>query len=120
MADTLVLPLEHVVREGAERRRPCVEHAEPLLRSLDQRSEEHTSELQSHSDLVCRLLLEKKKREPLKPRTPADDHDTTFPLTSVMVTMVLLNVDWMWQMPLWTFFLTFFLATLVIDNPYLG
>src|SRR5947207_6107272 len=28
---------------------------------IDQRSEEHTSELQSHSDLVCRLLLEKKK-----------------------------------------------------------
>src|SRR5947207_9202295 len=28
------------------------------------RSEEHTSELQSHSDLVCRLLLEKKKTEP--------------------------------------------------------
>src|SRR6202022_4757510 len=27
------------------------------------RSEEHTSELQSHSDLVCRLLLEKKKNE---------------------------------------------------------
>src|SRR5438034_7645229 len=28
---------------------------------LGARSEEHTSELQSHSDLVCRLLLEKKK-----------------------------------------------------------
>src|SRR5438034_1949172 len=28
----------------------------------DHRSEEHTSELQSHSDLVCRLLLEKKKK----------------------------------------------------------
>src|SRR5438034_3865152 len=28
---------------------------------LKKRSEEHTSELQSHSDLVCRLLLEKKK-----------------------------------------------------------
>src|SRR5947207_12331104 len=28
---------------------------------LAERSEEHTSELQSHSDLVCRLLLEKKK-----------------------------------------------------------
>src|SRR5438034_3192904 len=28
---------------------------------LSSRSEEHTSELQSHSDLVCRLLLEKKK-----------------------------------------------------------
>src|SRR5436190_18689947 len=32
----------------------------PLTRAED-RSEEHTSELQSHSDLVCRLLLEKKK-----------------------------------------------------------
>src|SRR5438034_8229049 len=29
------------------------------------RSEEHTSELQSHSDLVCRLLLEKKKKNKL-------------------------------------------------------
>src|SRR5438034_5359329 len=28
------------------------------------RSEEHTSELQSHSDLVCRLLLEKKNQSP--------------------------------------------------------
>src|SRR5260221_10892600 len=33
----------------------------PLTPS-DPRSEEHTSELQSHSDLVCRLLLEKKKK----------------------------------------------------------
>src|SRR5947207_4561066 len=33
----------------------------PLWRTIhDERSEEHTSELQSHSDLVCRLLLEKK------------------------------------------------------------
>src|SRR5260221_8599226 len=31
---------------------------------LSSRSEEHTSELQSHSDLVCRLLLEKKKENP--------------------------------------------------------
>src|SRR5438034_7837486 len=30
---------------------------------LGVRSEEHTSELQSHSDLVCRLLLEKKKKK---------------------------------------------------------
>src|SRR5438034_2251146 len=29
---------------------------------IENRSEEHTSELQSHSDLVCRLLLEKKKK----------------------------------------------------------
>src|SRR5438132_4124874 len=32
-----------------------------------ERSEEHTSELQSHSDLVCRLLLEKKKKLGSKP-----------------------------------------------------
>src|SRR6266540_5692988 len=30
------------------------------------RSEEHTSELQSHHDLVCRLLLEKKKKKTIK------------------------------------------------------
>src|SRR6266851_6037344 len=35
--------------------------AEPLPRRPG-RSEEHTSELQSHHDLVCRLLLEKKKK----------------------------------------------------------
>src|SRR5437588_5733203 len=46
-----------------------------LFRWTDVRSEEHTSELQSHSDLVCRLLLEKKnnntkrgKPEPCDPR----------------------------------------------------
>src|SRR5438034_5895029 len=33
------------------------------LRDGRRRSEEHTSELQSHSDLVCRLLLEKKKEK---------------------------------------------------------
>src|SRR5260221_5333309 len=33
------------------------------------RSEEHTSELQSHSDLVCRLLLEKKKYKNLRPQS---------------------------------------------------
>src|SRR2546430_6746976 len=33
-----------------------------------ERSEEHTSELQSQSNLVCRLLLEKKKKIHLRPR----------------------------------------------------
>src|SRR2546428_8010300 len=32
---------------------------------VERRSEEHTSELQSRSDLVCRLLLEKKKKKQL-------------------------------------------------------
>src|SRR2546427_8035224 len=36
---------------------------------VTKRSEEHTSELQSQSNLVCRLLLEKKKREDYKPVT---------------------------------------------------
>src|SRR5438132_8646871 len=35
------------------------------------RSEEHTSELQSHSDLVCRLLLEKKKARRRRAAAPA-------------------------------------------------
>src|SRR2546430_3227215 len=34
----------------------------PERRGQEERSEEHTSELQSQSNLVCRLLLEKKKR----------------------------------------------------------
>src|SRR5437588_4006372 len=41
------------------------------------RSEEHTSELQSHSDLVCRLLLEKKKyriRKTLRQRNRKNDN----------------------------------------------
>src|SRR5688572_31131497 len=34
-----------------------------VILHLDRRSEEHTSELQSQSNLVCRLLLEKKKKQ---------------------------------------------------------
>src|SRR5690242_21417011 len=42
-----------------------VEGADPGLRTAlgDRESEEHTSELQSHVNLVCRLLLEKKKKQ---------------------------------------------------------
>src|SRR2546430_13084539 len=47
------------VRAEARHRRPVGEHP----RALDLRSEEHTSELQSQSNLVCRLLLEKKKKK---------------------------------------------------------
>src|SRR5437868_12722788 len=50
---------------GREVRAPCgraAPTASPTRRStLEMRSEEHTSELQSRFDLVCRLLLEKKK-----------------------------------------------------------
>src|SRR5947207_10916433 len=41
------------------------------------RSEEHTSELQSHSDLVCRLLLEKKKNQ--HPEITRIEQPTTLP-----------------------------------------
>src|SRR5260370_6075684 len=44
----------------------CLQGSEPCERGefapIIQRSEEHTSELQSHLNLVCRLLLEKKKK----------------------------------------------------------
>src|SRR2546430_12477998 len=52
------------------------------------RSEEHTSELQSQSNLVCRLLLEKKKRElplcvPLRPPVTASITDAQRDLACV-------------------------------------
>src|SRR5438034_4370305 len=43
-------------------RPPAVDTRPPRRAAAPPRSEEHTSELQSHSDLVCRLLLEKKKQ----------------------------------------------------------
>src|SRR6266853_4969072 len=43
--------------------RPRAPPARDRARSRPSRSEEHTSELQSQSNLVCRLLLEKKKKK---------------------------------------------------------
>src|SRR5690242_21050640 len=56
-------------RLGRERRRRAARGAH-RLRGRDRpppRSEEHTSELQSHVKLVCRLLLEKKNQLPANP-----------------------------------------------------
>src|SRR5207244_12695982 len=57
-------PLPGAARPSLRRgRRPC--RAPPALRrrmAVGRRSEEHTSELQSPDHLVCRLLLEKKKK----------------------------------------------------------
>src|SRR5437773_6078520 len=52
-------------------RRACADHQIPARdgRRSHSRSEEHTSELQSHHDLVCRLLLEKKKKKQNKTTT---------------------------------------------------
>src|SRR2546427_7874287 len=55
---------QHLVRAGLVEPNPAVEPV-PARASAHQmlpRSEEHTSELQSQSNLVCRLLLEKKKK----------------------------------------------------------
>src|SRR2546430_12902710 len=65
---------------GAEDRAGDDEQRQPVDRRLlarRQRSEEHTSELQSQSNLVCRLLLEKKKKNTPPPRrkdTPLHPH----------------------------------------------
>src|SRR5256886_15737688 len=47
--------------QGETLRRNCAEFGIPIYSLGSERSEEHTSELQSQSNLVCRLLLEKKK-----------------------------------------------------------
>src|SRR5260370_5696707 len=48
------------------------------------RSEEHTSELQSHLNLVCRLLLEKKKNRSRTHRWQADEHTCSLVFKSSM------------------------------------
>src|SRR2546422_4173366 len=51
-----------VLERAAEHSPRCIEQQESFLRPFE-RSEEHTSELQSRLHLVCRLLLEKKKKK---------------------------------------------------------
>src|SRR5207237_10834695 len=55
------LPISRIFRKARIRERLLaqIEHGTPVR----SRSEEHTSELQSHLNLVCRLLLEKKKKK---------------------------------------------------------
>src|SRR2546422_4606595 len=57
MADTLALPLHHVVGEGEERRRPLPEHAEPLLGSVDQHLRLPPRGLAAVDSRIGRLLL---------------------------------------------------------------
>src|SRR2546430_8732516 len=72
---------ENRLREGGRRGRRGLLGERLFRRSrarrsaLGVRSEEHTSELQSQSNLVCRLLLEKKKKDRSKP-TPSVSSQT--------------------------------------------
>src|SRR5438034_2740735 len=64
-----LFPYTTLFRSRASEAAPVIPaRADPVVRPVvivvePWRSEEHTSELQSHSDLVCRLLLEKKKKK---------------------------------------------------------
>src|SRR3989475_1751631 len=65
-----LFPYTTLFRSGGNRKRgplrpwrgPLDTELAPRSRSGGSRSEEHTSELQSQSNIVCRLLLEKKKK----------------------------------------------------------
>src|SRR5436309_8599987 len=80
-----LFPYTTLFRSGASRResrapQPRVlpevaKQVQPGLEDDEQRSEEHTSELQSRENLVCRLLLEKKKKK--KKYTVAIDEFTS-------------------------------------------
>src|SRR5690349_23972019 len=75
-------PLIDLLVEAREQR----QHAE----QQEDRSEEHTSELQSRRDLVCRLLLEKKKKKKKKKtkesKTKIISNNTTISVTTISAT----------------------------------
>src|SRR5207237_4548310 len=74
--EKVLIRLERIIMVSKERQVSQAPRGSDLTRNFDEgrkepgtnsqtrvRSEEHTSELQSHLNLVCRLLLEKKKRQ---------------------------------------------------------
>src|SRR5207249_5326606 len=70
-----VLETERELEPGRAEGAPAHPFAVRLVdRRSEERSEEHTSELQSRFDLVCRLLLEKKKHEMILARAQTGIH----------------------------------------------
>src|SRR3989475_5933377 len=59
-ADDVKYTYERFLTIAGNANKPVLEYVDKID-ALDKRSEEHTSELQSQSNLVCRLLLEKKQ-----------------------------------------------------------
>src|SRR2546430_5253686 len=70
-SDPLTHPGIHGVLVRVKARAQVVQHPQ-----VAERSEEHTSELQSQSNLVCRLLLEKKKKKKKKYKLLRHKHST--------------------------------------------
>src|SRR5574343_1628668 len=78
-----LFPYTTLFRSVCPAARPC-NHSMWATCPYSTRSEEHTSELQSHHDLVCRLLLEKKKNSntpTLHPQNPTPPTKTQHPPT---------------------------------------
>src|SRR5256885_10777772 len=69
---------------GVGRCRAQVPRAAAVPGALGHRSEEHTSELQSPCNLVCRLLLEKKKNLKQVLRTVVSDRSSCFAITGLV------------------------------------
>src|SRR5689334_23469211 len=65
-----------MVRKGTPSARRTVMTGKPRQGSISQRSEEHTSELQSQFHLVCRLLLEKKNKRKSCMHNACNRHDS--------------------------------------------
>ena len=80
----------------------------PLTRTSTERRPDSLALLAAVSDACC-AAKGVPLRDPRKPSEPELDQASTFPIGSVNVTMVLLNVACTWQMPLGTDFFSFFL-----------
>src|SRR2546430_9108939 len=62
------------------------------------RSEEHTSELQSQSNLVCRLLLEKKNKEPVQDMAASLPAPAISPSDTFLPILILFNLSLCWPL----------------------
>src|SRR2546427_637132 len=74
VAELAYVPRPRIGEQQIARRRAHLTNHLPVLGV--ERSEEHTSELQSQSNLVCRLLLEKKKKK--KKKIPPQEQTTEY------------------------------------------
>src|SRR5437667_1880282 len=74
--DHIAVLSPHTPEAAVELRIPTTETEQPGMGQAlgGARSEEHTSELQSHHDLVCRLLLEKKKKTKINQQNSTHQH----------------------------------------------